>query len=346
MANFQSLFFSSGAKRFRRVPQHAVCTTVAALAVFVFSLTPLAARAFQSAPAEAKSATKFSSKARIAVVSVLGSKVQKVVRSLEVTRDEDLSGAQAMSGSGTRSSRSVDLATAFGQANQDGFPSMTAYQSVDWLNSKAMAAGVDRAIEIEIAKVIRQSHADSTINFILRGKAVLAEAAVGLPAKGALEKTRALLKLLAEVSPAERYIIVSPYSQRDQSAGEEAYMAGTGWIVNRGLNFSATSFADNAPDGIETRIGAFFYARISVFDGKTFELILSEAVTKNQWLSTATENRGLDPWASTAEARREEFLAAHVRANARALARLVLGQDPDFEVEIGNVKPVGRDAKK
>ncbi len=289
------------------------------------------------------------SKARVVVISLTGSKALKVTR-----RFEQLSEAESNYGANdnsrsfneSRTNRSAEFAIALSKLKNrpdplsgTPMPELTAIQSVDWVPAPNAKVGSDRMIELEIARTIKSNLPEATIGFVSRGKDRLAKSAEDLPAAAAVKKVAEDLRLLAEISPADRYIIITPYLSQDWTGLTGAATSGTGWFVNRGARFVDIDQPEEELDVLDTHLASFVYVRTSVFDGKTFALLDSSTTTVNRKQPVKASD-GFDPWSGTSEADRNRLLQGLMADTMKRIAKRSLGMDPNVEVgEIKVVKP-------
>ncbi len=289
------------------------------------------------------------SKARVVVISLTGSKVLKVTR-----RFEQLSEAESNYGGNdnsrsfneSRNNRSAEFAIALSKLKTrpdplggTPLPELTAIQSVDWVAAPNAKVGSDRMIELEIARTIKSNLPEATIGFVSRGKDRLAKSAEDLPSAAAVKKVAEDLRLLAEIAPADRYIIITPYFSQDWTGLNGAATSGSGWFVNRGVRFVDIDESEDDLDVLVTHLASFVYVRTSVFDGKTFALLDSSTTTVNRKQPVKASD-GFDPWGGTSEADRNKLLQGLMADTMKRIAKHSLGMDPNIEVgEIKVVKP-------
>ena len=280
------------------------------------------------------------SNAKIVVISLVGSKALKVTRSFEQANDANSTyGANAGSRAYNESptARSAEFAIALAKLKGQERPELTAVQSLDRVATAGMAAGIDRTIELEVARVIKANLPDVTLSFVSRGKDRLGKSAQDLPEEAAVKKVVGDLKLLADISPADRYIVITPYLTQDWTGLGGAATAGIGWFVNRGVHFVDITEPEEDLDMLDTYLASFIYLRTSVFDGKTFALLDSNTTTVNRKLPMKASD-GFDPWSGTREADRNKLLKGLMTDTMKRIARRALGYDPN--IEVGEIKVV------
>ena len=281
------------------------------------------------------------STAKVVVISLVGSKALKVTRRFEQANDANSAygantGSRAYNESPT--TRSAEFAIAFSKIKGQAQPELTAVQSVDWVASANMALGTDRAIELEVARVIKANLPNATLGFVSRGKDRLRRSAENLPSEAAVNKVAADLKLLAEIAPADRYIVITPYLSEDWTGLGGAATSGIGWFVNRGAHFVDITDPEADLDMLDTHLASFIYLRTSVFDGNTFALLDSNTTTVNRKLAMTKAGDGFDPWSGTSEADRNKLLKGLMADSLKRIAKRALGYDPN--IEIGDIKLV------
>jgi hypothetical protein len=296
-----------------------------------------------------------SNSANVVVISLVGSKALKITRRFEQASEADSAygpNSSARSFNESRTARSAEFAIALSKLKNSGRavlddaarPELTAVQEVDRVSANSMAAGTDRSIELELARVIRANVPNATVGFVTRGKDRLAKSAQDLPDAASLKKVADDLRLLAEISPADRYILITPYFSQDWTGLSGASTSGIGWFVNRGVNFVDISEPEEDLDMLDTHLASFIYLRTSVFDGKTFALLDSDTTTVNRKLTMARQNQGFDPWSGTSEADRNNLLKSLMTDTLRRIGKRALGLDPN--VDIGEIKLVQPAAEK
>lgn len=281
------------------------------------------------------------SNAKIVVISLVGSKALKVTRNFEQANDVNSAyGANTSSRAYNESptARSAEFAIALARIKGQERPELTAVQSVDRVAAASMAAGIDRAIELEVARVIKENLANVTLGFVSRGKGRLSKSAQNLPEETAVRKMAGDLRLLAEIAPADRYIVITPYLTQDWTGLGGAATSGIGWFVNRGVHFVDITEPEEDLDMLDTHLASFIYLRTSVFDGRTFALLDSNTTTVNRKLPMAKAGDGFDPWSGTSEADRNKLLKGLMADTMKRIAKRALGFDPN--IEIGEIKVV------
>ncbi len=287
------------------------------------------------------------SNAKIVVISLTGSKVLKVTRRFEQASEADSNYGPNDSGRSfneSRTARSAEFAIALSKLKSQPnpltgtpTPELTAIQSVDWVSAPNAKVGSDRMIELEIARTIKSNLPDATIGFVSRGKDRLAKSAEDLPSDAAVKKVAGDLRLLAEISPADRYILITPYLSQDWTGLSGAATSGTGWFVNRGVRFVDIDEPEEDLDVLDTHLASFIYVRTSVFDGKTFALLDWATTTVNR-KQPAKASDGFDPWSGTSEADRNNLLKGLMADTMKRIAKRSLGMDPN--IEVGEIKVV------
>jgi len=158
-----------------------------------------------------------------------------------------------------------------------------------------------------------------------------------LPSDTAVKKVAGDLRLLAEISPADRYILITPYLSQDWTGLSGAATSGTGWFVNRGVRFVDIDEPEEDLDVLDTHLASFIYVRTSVFDGKTFALLDWATTTVNR-KQPAKASDGFDPWSGTSEADRNNLLKGLMADTMKRIAKRSLGMDPN--IEVGEIKVV------
>ncbi len=300
----------------------------------------IAAQAMPDEAANQLPPTLDASNAKIVVISLVGSKALKVTRSFEQANDANSTyGANTSSRAYNESptARSAEFAIALARLKGQERPELTAVQSVDRVAAASMAAGIDRAIELEVARVIKANLPKVTLGFVARGKDRLGKSAQDLPEEAAVKKVAGDLKLLAEIAPADRYIVITPYLSQDWTGLGGAATSGVGWFVNRGVHFVDITEPEEDLDMLDTHLASFIYLRTSVFDGKTFALLDSNTTTVNRKLPMKASD-GFDPWSGTSEADRNKLLKGLMADTMKRIAKRALGYDPN--IEVGEIKVV------
>ncbi len=267
--------------------------------------------------------------AKIIVISVVGTKPQRVIRSYEAETGDNYGTAAT--------SRGAEFALARARIKGEARPELSATQSVDRVAASSMAAGADRSIELEMARTIKAELPGATIGFITRGKDRFTALASDLPSDKARKKIAVELKLLSEVVPADRYVLVSPYQDTDWTGLDGATTAGLGWFVNRGLRFVDITDPEEELETLDTHLASFVFLRTSVFDGKTFEMIDTNATTANRKLPMAKQTKGFDPWSGTKEADRNQLMKGLIADTMKRAAKRAIGIDPNVSVDITEI---------